>query len=392
MTRVILCMIGLAAFAGCDLVKPKVDNPVLGPPPPRVSMSNEPARGGRFEKAVPNARVASNDREGRVRTIDFNAARDLQTGELSGAQVVATVNGAPIFASEVLEPYGSALRNAKQKVSPEDFQKIRDGLIQKHLKDHIQRKLLAEALRARLEGDQLKRLDEAINAMYADYVEGLKKQLKVNSEPEVELELEKQGTSLARLKNGFAVQAMARAYLDGNAKPNKTYSRHDLLAYYEAHAKDYEYPEKVRWQQISISFAAHGGRAGALERLELAVDELRRSVDFGEVARRYSDGPNAQKGGDFGWTQPDSLADDRVRQVLQELPEGMISRVLEGKDDFRLVKVNERKPAGRVPFEQVYAKIKQKLESESEQAATQKMLDELLDQAVVETIYDEKQG
>lgn len=153
MTRACLPLLIVIALAGCDILSSsKVDNPVFGPPPPRIGMADPPEE-SRFAKDS----VKGRDANGRVRMVDFDAARDklASTSELAGTQVVATVNGSPIFASEVLEPFGPNLRKARQQISPEEFEKARMGLIQSQLKEHIQRKLLAERLRSTLEKEQL---------------------------------------------------------------------------------------------------------------------------------------------------------------------------------------------------------------------------------------------
>jgi parvulin-like peptidyl-prolyl isomerase len=290
----------------------------------------------------------------------------------------------------VLEDQGPMLKKARAQLPPEEFEKGRMHVIRQLLKEHIQRRLLAEALRETLDKDQMERLDQAINSMYEQQVERLKKQFKVNTEHEVDLELQKQNeTTLAKLKYNFAVQAMAGAYREGKADPKVSFGRPELLQYYEEHATDYDYPTRVRWQQLSVSCEKHGGRDGALSRLEEAVNKLKAGEDFGVVAQEYSDGANAKKGGDFGWSQPESIADDKVRQALTDLEPGTISPVIESGSSFRLVLVNDRREAGRLPFDKVQGKIQKKLEDEARKEAEQKLLEKLYAEAIVETIFDE---
>ncbi|MGE3316949.1 MAG: peptidylprolyl isomerase, partial [Planctomycetaceae bacterium] len=296
MPRACLILLSVLSLTGCDILgTSKVDNPVFGPPPPRVGMADPPQE-SRFAKNFPG----KSDTDGRVRMVDFDTTRDklASTSELAGTQVVATVNGSPIFASEVLEPFGADLRKARQQLPPEKFEEARLGLIQSQLKSHILRKLLAERLRSTLEKEQLERLDQAINAMYDDHVNGLKKQFKVNTEHEVDLELQKQqDTSLARLKNGFAVQAMAAAYREGKVEPKLSLGRPELLAYYESHPEEFDYPTRIHWRYLTVMFEKHGGREKALARLEQAVNKLRANEPFAAVAESFSDAPNAKQGG-----------------------------------------------------------------------------------------------
>ena len=50
--------------------------------------------------------------------------------------------------------------------------------------------------------------------------------------------------------------------------------REEIVAYYEAHMRDYSFPEKVRWQLLEVNFDKHGGRKQALEVLRKAGAEL----------------------------------------------------------------------------------------------------------------------
>jgi parvulin-like peptidyl-prolyl isomerase len=220
-------------------------------------------------------------------------------------------------------------------------------------------------------------------------VDRLKKELKVTSKHELDAELQKQGTSLASLRDAFVSQRMAREYLGAKAESKRKIGRQELLAHYQAHAADYAQPARVRWQQIMISFSKHGGKPQAFEVLNQAVEDLRGGADFGAVARKYSNGPTAHTNGQWDWMQAGSFADEQVEQELFRLPVGEISQVLEDGLSFQLVKVNERRDAGRTPFEEVQADIQKSLEQDDRQKAINNALDELVASSVVTTIFDQ---
>src|SRR5262245_60341097 len=92
--------LGMLLLAGCKSVS-KNDNPVFGPSPVRTSLTdadNAMAIAGQDSDAGPEAkavRLASNNVDEQPDTDD----------DLFDATVVARVNGAPIFAWEVLEKF-----------------------------------------------------------------------------------------------------------------------------------------------------------------------------------------------------------------------------------------------------------------------------------------------
>ncbi|MBW3542291.1 MAG: peptidyl-prolyl cis-trans isomerase [Planctomycetes bacterium] len=392
----LVCVAGLAAGGGCQqwervtdsLTSVKAENPVVAAPPPRrtATSSDRDEPGGRFA-------LAEDSRDTVVPVAGLGRDLNALDGELFGSQTVALVNGTPILASDVLERYGPQLAAAGEKLSPEQLREARLALIRRDLNSHIERTLLAQALRATIPPDRVEQLGEFIDKVFAEEIERLKKEAGVNTTLELERELAKQHTSLAALKSGFATQRMAMEYLASKSKVEIRIGRQELLDYYDAH-KDEKYfqPGRVKWQQILISYNKHGGKEGCYPVLKQAIEELRRGDDFTAVAGRHSDGPRAADGGRWDWTQRGSLADKEVEQALFELPVGQVSTYLEGESAFQIVKVSDRTPDRYTPFEEVQDEIRTKLEEEARQQAAKKVIDELEQTAVVVTIFDEPAG
>ncbi len=262
MRGVYVSLLTVLALAGCDsLNKPKVDNPVMGPAPPRISFNNE--EGNQVENPLQTA-----DAEMDVPALEdsqvaqASLTRD-QSHSLSGSQTVAIVNGSPILASEVLERYGTQLAEAKNKLPPEQYEEARLMLIKRDLDGHIERKVLADGLTAMLKKEQIDMLNSFINQAFEKEVARMMKEAGVNTRLELEEELRKQHTSLANLKTNFANQRMAMEFLGTKTQTDNEPGRPELLAYYNEHHEDYHIPVRAKWQQILVDFKKHGGRDGA---------------------------------------------------------------------------------------------------------------------------------
>ncbi len=307
---------------------------------------------------------------------------------VNGTEVVALVNGEPIFASDVLDRYGPQLKVAFARTTPEQFQKLRRALIERDLKDHIERRLLATALKAELNEDQIDQVYEQLDKYFEQEVERLKQKLHASSKAELEEKLQQQGTSLATLRDQFINQQLAVEFVRSRTKTPTAFSRSELMEYYRQHQDEFSVPARVRWQQIRISFRKHGGKSAALKVLERCVQDLRNGVPFEEVARRYSDGPTAEQGGFWDWTRRGSLADSRIEDALFTLPVGKISQVFTDKSSFQLVRVVEREEATVRPFEEVQDEIRRKLQQHQQQKARQRLLQEIYRSAVIETDYN----
>ncbi len=416
----------ILALAGCDsLRKAKVDNPVMGPPPPRISFNNEPADSIPIENATANAeekprkvidagndvpatldppiiqtsletKTAENNPLRNPLTNPSNLKMNLEMGTagnnpLSGSQTVAIVNGSPILASEVLERYGTQLAEAKEKLPPEQYEEARKMLIQRDLDSHIERKLLANGLKSMLKKEQIKMLNGFINNAFNQEMERMMKEAGVTSKLELEAELRKQHTSLANLKTNFANQRMAMEFLGTKTKSDVELGRPELLKYYTDYHEAYFIPARVKWQQILVDFRKHGGQTGAKEHLNKIIEKLKptRGKNFTEVAQELSDGPNAANGGRWEWTKQGSLADKRLDQALFELPAGRPSQVFESPDSFKIVMVDQREESKYTPFNEVQDEIKAHLERENKKIAAQKFIEEIKAKAEITTIFDE---
>ena len=379
MRKVTVVLLGVMSLAGCgSMGTVKVDNPVLGPPPPRVALAQ-----ATNQRSGITPRAFSGNEPSDIRFISVEEPTT-PTGEfLHGSQVVATVNNAPIFDSEVLERYGLQLEKAARELSSEETQQLRRQLIQRDLQGYIDRKLLVQTLLSALKKEQVEALDAHLNGLFELEVDRLKIEMKVNTRHEVERELAKQGTSLENLRNSFANQRMAMEYLGAKAQKLPESGRPEMLRYYEQHIDDYIVPAQVKWQQIVISFDKHGGQREALAVLETLIDELKAKADFADVARKYSDGVTADSGGRWDWTRKGSLTDKRAEKALFELPAGTISQVFVSKKDYRLVRVVSRRETRQIPVAKVQTEIKGKLLKEQRTAATKNVLEDLYANAVI---------
>jgi hypothetical protein len=189
------------------------------------------------------------------------------------------------------------------------------------------------------------------------------------------------------LKEEFRNRLLADEYLRGKSKKEHIVGREEIVAYYEQHDADFSFPEKVHWQLLEISFEKHGGSKGALEVLTKAVDALRRGDSFDKVAKKYSDGLRAEDGGRQPWTRAESVVDEKTSQTLRGLAAGETSPVLSGRESYRLIRVMERKPAGKRPLADVQEVIKQTLDERIIKQNMRQVLVEAYQKASIESAY-----
>jgi len=107
--------------------------------------------------------------------------------------------------------------------------------------------------------------------------------------------------------------------------------------------------------------APQPARAEARQKIEEILKELKGGKDFAELARKYSEGPEAARGGDSGYVSRGSAAMPAIERAAFALKPGQTSDILETRRGFHIIKVTGRRPEGPVPFDEVKEAIRAKL-------------------------------
>ncbi len=95
-----------------------------------------------------------------------------------------------------------------------------------------------------------------------------------------------------------------------------------------------------------------------------------KTKDFAALVKKYSDGPEKDKGGDLGFVSDLDLNGRSHLKQAFDLKRGEVSKVLEGAGDFHIIKKVAEK-TGPVPFDSVKNEIISDLRREKDKAAAQ---------------------
>lgn len=439
--RTVAFILGMALWTlcGCDLLPThdKVKNPVVGPPPRRTSWEDRSSAGtdSREDESATAGTVRLGDasrkyasdfvRQGEKEAQEASSSgpgwhkpagiaqvgyttSEAATGPASSpeqlktassqdklvadSEVAAVVDGDPILCSEVLEPFSAGLAKAAKEAKPAEYKQLRRMLIQKHLQPYIERQLLIHALRTKLKDEQWQGVEAQLEKMFNEEVQKMCKQHKVGSAAELDVEMQKQHTSLAAIKQSFRNNKLAQQYMAFRTGVKEGTDRPDLLAYYQEHVADFEFPAQFKWQQIVLTSAKHGGTQQTERLANQLLDELEQGVDFDALAKKHSSGPTAAKGGHWDWTRQGSLADTELEDLLLKLPPGNIAGPHPTKTGFEIVRLVERKDGGRKSFASVQDEIRMTIREKKFREAADSLLKELKEGAVIETMFDQDQA
>ena len=133
----------------------------------------------------------------------------------------------------------------------------------------------------------------------------------------------------------------------------------DLKAYYNAHNDAYRVPEKIHARHILFRLPPKPTKAQVAEAKKKAekVEKLAKAgKDFAELAKKYSEGPTAKKGGDLGFFARGAMVKPFEKAAFS-LKKGEISGLVRTQFGFHIIQVVEKQAARVKPFEEVRGEI-----------------------------------
>jgi hypothetical protein len=397
---VVLCLL-----AGCQGTSQVFDNPVVGPPPPRVS---QPGIAIAAQGPVQDSEGASADPPrdpGEIGAARLELATystpDPKSATAFGTpgEVAARVNGTPIFVAEVLQPYAADLERFRSKVSPEEFVRMQQSLVQRDLPHYIETAALVDVVHAQMTDEQKTSVNKQLDLIFDEQLAELMTKSQAQSIPELEAkltaagscianEMQCTGESLAEIRKSFGNKALSGQYLREAVGAIAAPTRKELLAEYEKRLKDYSQPTRVKWQQLQVSFAVHNGEDNARLALARARQDLQAGVAFDEVVRKHGDGPLASLGGQWDWTRPDSIADVPLRDALTSLENGEVSGPIQGEKAWMVVEITDRQLARTTPFDEVQNELRTAIAKRKRDDRVAEILKDVMSRAVIETMFD----
>jgi hypothetical protein len=318
------------------------------------------------------------------------------SASIDGCQMIARYNNQIVLACEVLWRVNSMIEANQERISPDQVEEIREQLTKREVAALLDRKLLYDEFSRNVPPENLPRLQESLLEPFQEKeMPELMKQLKVNTQLELERELTRLGSSLADVRRSFNERVIAAEWIRSKVKINEEVTPDEMVEYYQSHLADYDYPAQVRWEELMVLKSRFKQPGEAYAELAHRNDVWRRNETqpvrgpaFTDVAKAKSDGFTAKEGGIQDWTSKGALRAVSIDQLLFTLEIGQMSPIVETENSFHIVRVLERKEAGREAFSEVQGKIREKLKEERFQAGVEEYLGKLRRDARIWTAFN----
>jgi hypothetical protein len=132
-------------------------------------------------------------------------------------------------------------------------------------------------------------------------------------------------------------------------------------------------------------------RARKQKRLEGAITRIKAGEDFAKVAREVSEDPEVQRTGGEHTTTKAAVGIPELRQALFTLPIGELSGIITTRQGLYVVKVIERTPAGKMPFDKAAPELREHLLNQGVEKRLPEYFDKLKAEFNVEVVTASKE-
>ena len=161
--------------------------------------------------------------------------------------------------------------------------------------------------------------------------------------------------------------------------------------HHAAHESAYRTGERVRVRHILFAVTPGVDVAALRKRAEPIFLDVRCHDDqapdrFADTARKWSNCPSGEHGGDLGWLGSADCAPEFARELFGRVEVGVLPRLVHSRFGLHVVEVLEREPGVAQPFESVRGAVAMALRQQAYVTALRQYLRLLAGQAVVQGV------
>ena len=294
-------------------------------------------------------------------------------------EIIARVNNEIITRSEYDKARQTAEEDAKSecqnRCTPEQLQSDIDDREKHALRDLVDQSLLvqrAKDMGVSVETEVIKRLD------------AIRIENKLDSMEALEKAVSSQGLNWEDFKNNIRNTLLTQRVISSEVGSHITISDDEVSKYYEAHKTEYVRPEQVALREIVVS--TEGKKPEELPELkkkaETALKRVQDGEDFGEIAKRLSDGSTKSQGGFLGVYKRGELSKELEDKVFK-MKRKELTEVMETKQGYLVLEVLEHYDEGEQSLAKVKNEIMDKLYSGRMEPAMREYLKTLREQSYV---------
>jgi len=277
-------------------------------------------------------------------------------------EIIARVNDSIITRSDLQHEKEQLLQNDQQegadqtRITDDEKNLLRDLIDQRLLLDR------ANELGVNVDNEVIRQLDDTRKRMNLDTMEDLEKAA------------EKQGISFADYKQSIKEKLLTQAIIEHEVGQKVSITPDDKKQFYDTHQKELTREEQVRLSEILIAPNPEAAKqaqkpssddkqqaqeappeptpeqvAAAEKKAQEVEAEIKKGAKFDELAKKVSNGPTADQGGDLGYFKRGVLAKELEDKTFA-MKAGEASEPILTKQGYVILKVVEHVQGGLPPM------------------------------------------
>jgi len=279
----------------------------------------------------------------------------------SETDVIATVNGEKIFRLS-FDKRLNVFRRMNQEVT---------DAIKMQVMNQLTKKML---LKQFVEKQDVSASAEDIKAE-VEKIQFFLQNNPANKDKPLDEILETQGSSVTELEEEVSRALALSKYLENSVTDA------DKKSYFDAN-KDAFNGAKVKASHILIdtrNMRTEAELAEAKKKIDIVKVQIDKGADFAEMAKKFSECPSAENGGDIGFFQRKGSIVEEFAVVAFAMEVGKISEPVKTQFGYHIIKVTEKEPGKEVK----YADVADMVDFVYMQLKTESLLKELHDKAKI---------
>ncbi len=298
-------------------------------------------------------------------------AQDLVTLD----EIVAKINSETITLSDLQNESRLLRVSLRERIrDPQElearYQEQRKGL----LKNMIQSKMTLQ------KAEELGIMDN-IDVEVSARLEVMRKKAGIPDMEVFDHVLKQQGSSLREYRSVVRREMAVEILMEQFVYAKITLLTPEIEAYYQQNID--RFSELAEVELAEILFLTEGKDKDLVRtKMEEVLAQLGAGVPFEDLAKQFSEGPTAPRGGGIGTFKEGSMT-EAIQQVAFSLEEGKTSGVVQTDYGMQILKVIRKTPAREKPLEKVRAEIQRELYAKKAEPEVQEFMEDLRQQTYI---------
>jgi peptidyl-prolyl cis-trans isomerase C len=182
-----------------------------------------------------------------------------------------------------------------------------------------------------------------------------------------------------QFRREIEIGILAEELFSKRTASSKPVTEADARAFYDNNEERFVQPERVKASHILLQVNQNDPettRAAKKAEAQRILGEIKKGADFADLARRFSDCPSKQQGGDLGYFERGRM-DPVFEKAAFGLKTGQMSGIVETQFGYHIIKTTDHAAASTVPFDQAKQNIMQYLGDQQKTQALTTYFDSL---------------